>query len=59
MQINTDGSYILEVPYGKDTELIMDIMKQGPDVEVLAPNALRNRVSESVSATNSLYQTSN
>ena len=54
-----DGSYILEVPYGNDTELLMDIMKQGPDVEVLAPNALRNRVSESVSATNSLYQTSN
>lgn len=53
-----DGSYILEVPYGNDTELLMDIMKQGPDVEVLAPKLLRDRVSKSISATNSLYQTS-
>ena len=53
-----DGSYILEVPYGNDTELLMDIMKQGPDVEVLAPKALRARVAESIFATNNLYQAS-
>lgn len=39
-----DGSYVLEVPYSDDRELLMDILKFGPDVEVLAPAALRTRV---------------
>ncbi len=39
-----DGSYLLEVPYNDDRELIMDIMKYGPDVEVLEPTSLRERV---------------
>ena len=28
-----DGSFILEVPYSDDRELVMDIMKYGPDVD--------------------------
>ena len=39
-----DGSYVLQVPYADDRELIMDILKYGPDVEVLDPPALRQRV---------------
>ena len=39
-----DGSYILEVPYADDRELVMDILKYGPDVTVLAPAALRDKV---------------
>ena len=39
-----DGSYVLQVPYADDRELIMDILKYGPDVEVLEPPALRQRV---------------
>jgi len=39
-----DGSYLLEIPYADDRELLMDILKYGPDVEVLAPDALRSRV---------------
>jgi predicted DNA-binding transcriptional regulator YafY len=38
-----DGSYILEVPYADDRELLMDVLKFGPDAEVLAPPALRER----------------
>lgn len=57
-RFESDGAYILEVPYGNDTELLMDILKQGPDVEVLAPEVLRHRVAQAVSATNNLYQTS-
>ncbi len=41
-----DGSFILEVPYSDDRELVMDIMKYGPDVEVLEPASLRERVLE-------------
>lgn len=38
--------YILEIPYSDDRELLMDILKYGPDVEVLAPATLRHRVRE-------------
>ena len=39
-----DGSYVLEVPYADDRELLMDILKFGPDVEVLSPAGLRAKV---------------
>lgn len=43
----TDGGhYILEVPYSDPRELIQDILKHGPDVEVLAPASLRVEVAE-------------
>ena len=38
-----DGSYVLEVPYANDRELLMDVLKFGPEAEVLAPPALRER----------------
>ena len=41
-----DGSYQLEVPYGEDWELIQDILRQGSDVEVIAPLGLRDKVKE-------------
>lgn len=41
-----DGAYTLEVPYSDDTELILDILRYGPDVEVLAPASLRREVTE-------------
>ena len=39
-----DGSYVLEIPYANDRELLMEILKFGADVEVLAPASLRDRV---------------
>jgi predicted DNA-binding transcriptional regulator YafY len=39
-----DGRYELALPYGDPTELIMDILRQGHGVEVLAPGALREAV---------------
>jgi predicted DNA-binding transcriptional regulator YafY len=45
-----DGSYTLEVPYADDRELIMDILKHGPDVEVLAPESLRSKLQETIRA---------
>jgi predicted DNA-binding transcriptional regulator YafY len=38
------GSYILEIPYSDDSELVMDILKYGPEVEVLCPLSLRENV---------------
>jgi predicted DNA-binding transcriptional regulator YafY len=39
-----DGRYELSIPYGDPTELIMDILRQGPEAEVLAPAELRQAV---------------
>jgi proteasome accessory factor C len=41
-----DGSWELRVPYRHSAELVMDILKYGPDVEVLGPPALRELVRE-------------
>ena len=41
-----DGSYRLQVPYSNPAELIMDILKYGPDVIVEGPDELRQAVAE-------------
>ena len=51
-----DGSYVLEIPYADDRELLMDILKFGPDVEVLEPDALRQRVKDQLAAAARLYR---
>ncbi len=38
------SAYELQLPYVDETEIVMDVMRQGPEVEVLAPPALRERV---------------
>ena len=43
-QFEKDGSYLLEIPYSNDGELIMDILRYGADVEVLGPVELRRKV---------------
>jgi predicted DNA-binding transcriptional regulator YafY len=52
-----DGSYELRVPYSNALELTMDILKYGPDVEVLAPDSLRRAVAERLEAALSAYRT--
>ena len=39
-----DGSYELAIPYSDDRELIGDILQFGPDVQVVSPEALREKV---------------
>ena len=36
-----DGSYVIEVPYSDERELLADVLKYGADVEVLEPESLR------------------
>jgi predicted DNA-binding transcriptional regulator YafY len=50
-EFDADGYYILQVPYTQDKELMMDILKYGPEVEVLAPKALRKSVTEQLNKT--------
>ncbi len=52
-----DGDHlILEVPYAQSRELLMEILKHGADVEVLAPQQLRNEIVEQIEATRQHYQ---
>lgn len=39
-----DGSYVLEIPYSDERELMGDLLRFGADVEVLAPLDLRSRI---------------
>lgn len=43
-QYLTDGRNELWVPYRDARELVMDIMRHGPEVEVVAPDSLRREV---------------
>jgi predicted DNA-binding transcriptional regulator YafY len=51
-----DGSYLLEFPYSDDRELSMDILRHGAEVEVLAPEALRERVARQAAGIAGLYR---
>lgn len=54
-EFDTEDRYVLKLPYSNDHELIMDILKYGPDVEVLAPESLRTRVRERLEAAAKSY----
>ena len=43
-KFESDGSYLLEIPYSDDRELLMDILRHGSEVEVIAPEKLRERI---------------
>ena len=51
-----DGSYLLEVPYHDDRELVMDVLRHGAEVEVLAPADLRKAVRNETMPTLQQYQ---
>lgn len=55
-RFEADGSWLLELPYRNDGELVMDILKYGPDVEVLGPAALRRKVRARLQAAAAQYQ---
>ena len=52
---DSEGYYILEFDYNQDPELVMDIMRHGSGVEVLAPITLKNRVKEELKKTIATY----
>jgi predicted DNA-binding transcriptional regulator YafY len=54
-RLEKDGSYVLEIPYSSQTELVGDILKWGEEVEVLSPKELRDAVARKARATAKLY----
>ena len=47
---------MLEIPYSDDRELVMEVLKYGADVEVVAPAKLRKRVAVSLGAAIERYK---
>ena len=50
-----DGGYEMRLPYVDATELIMDVLRQGPEVRVVAPKALVLAVRERLMAAAGQY----
>jgi predicted DNA-binding transcriptional regulator YafY len=50
-----DGSYVLEVPFSSEQELVMDILALGPAVELVSPPRLRSIVRQRLAETLSRY----
>lgn len=51
-----DGRYELRLPYSDVRELLMDVLKYGAEVEVVAPDALREAVKNQLDVAAALYQ---
>lgn len=51
-----DGSYELRIPYSRPDELILDVLRYGADVEVLAPISLRREVGKRLLEAADLYR---
>jgi proteasome accessory factor C len=41
-----DGRYQLQIPYADERELLMDIMRHLPEVEIVAPTALKQKLTQ-------------
>ena len=55
-RFDDDGYYVLSFPYSNDIELVMDILRYVPDVEVLKPDSLRQKVHDCLAEGLALYQ---
>lgn len=55
-EFDTNGCYILKIPYADPTELIMDILRQGHHVEVLEPPELRNEIKNEAALVMAAYK---
>ncbi|MEJ2692274.1 MAG: WYL domain-containing protein [Candidatus Thiodiazotropha sp.] len=51
----SDGGYELSLPYSQPEELVMDLLRYGPDVEVVEPASLREMVLSKLRATLEIY----
>ena len=50
-----DGRYELRLPYVNDTELVMDLLRQGDEVTVLGPPSLREAMQQRLQRAVSRY----
>ena len=50
-----EGAWTLELPFSSARELVMDILRYGPEVEVQSPDFLRDAVADSARQAAALY----
>ena len=50
-----NGRWVLQIPFSSARELVMDVLRYGTDVEVLAPQFLRQLVADIAAGTAALY----
>lgn len=55
-RFEADGYYVLEIPYSDPREILMEILRNGKEIEVLAPAALREQVSNMLAQAARQYQ---
>jgi predicted DNA-binding transcriptional regulator YafY len=55
LQTLADGSLRMRLPYADDTELLMDLMRQGAEVKVESPADLRRKLVERLQAAAAQY----
>lgn len=51
-----DGRFELRLPYVQETEVVMDVLRHGAEVQVLSPPALVKRVREALAAAQQVYR---
>lgn len=51
-----DGRFELRLPYVQETEVVMDVLRHGAEVQVLSPPALVKRVREALVAAQQVYR---
>ena len=51
-----DGQFEMRLPYVDETELVMDVLRQGDQVKVLAPAELAQRVQQRLLSAAGRYQ---
>lgn len=54
-RVLSGGSLELKVPYTHDAELLMEIQRHGPDVRLVAPAALRKKLTAALKETMDQY----
>ena len=52
---DNEGAWLLELPFSSARELVMDILRYGPEVEVVSPDFLRDAVADSARKAASIY----
>jgi predicted DNA-binding transcriptional regulator YafY len=55
-RFESDGSYTLVLPYSADRELLMDVMRFGPEVEVIDPPELRRSIAATLRKAAAQYE---
>ena len=55
LKAQSDGSLRMRIPYSEPTELVMDVLRHGPNVRVVSPPELAQLVQDQLKQTLAAY----